>query len=125
MAVCEDVKVLSVTGFAICHPVFPVCIFRYEDLSFRLVNDSPTIPRNDTFVVGLSGRDAVASVQSSGRSEQVGAVVKTGIPGDFLYAVLRGVLRHCKCHEKVVVVEFLVSGIGEREVCRLDSQLFA
>ena len=125
MAVCEDVKVLSVTGFAICHPVFPVCIFRYEDLSFGLVDDGPAVSRNDSLVVWFFGRDAVAAVKCPDGSEEIRAVVKTGMPGDFLYAVLRGVLRHCKCHEKVVVVEFLVSGIGEREICRLDSQLFA
>ena len=125
MTVGEQVKVLPVSGVSIRDPMSPIRVNRHKHLSVRLIHDGPAVPRDDSLVVRFLGLGTVATVQRPRRSEQIAAVIHPRMPSHCPKAFSGSRIHHSECHIQIILIEFVISRICQRDILSFDCQLLA
>ena len=67
----------------------------------------------------------VTTVQRPRRSEQIAAVIHPRMPSHCPKAFSGSRIRHSECHIQIILIEFVISRICQRDVLSFDCQLLA
>ena len=71
MTISKHIKVLSVLVIAALHPIFPVAVYRNEEMTLTLIHYSPSVTRKNTLVIRLQSLLSITFIQGSCCTEKV------------------------------------------------------